>query len=71
MLAFACLDSHAGRPHLGGHLGAQLATSLWQRGWTEPAGRPRRLRLTPTGTTALRRLGIQTPAIADTSGENT
>jgi DNA-binding transcriptional ArsR family regulator len=70
MLAFACMDSHAGRPHLGGQLGAQLAASLRQRGWTEPAGRPRRLRLTLTGTTALRRLGVQTPATADTSHES-
>ncbi len=71
MLAFACMDSHAGRPHLGGQLGAQLATSLRQRAWIEPAGRPRRLRLTPTGTTALGRFGIQTPATDDTSSEST
>jgi DNA-binding transcriptional ArsR family regulator len=61
MLAFSCMDSHAGRPHLGGHIGAQLAESLRQRGWVEPAGRPRRLRVTPAGHTALRRLGIATP----------
>ena len=61
MLAFSCMDSHAGRPHLGGQLGAQLATSLRQRGWVEPAGRPRRLRVTPAGSTALGRLGIETP----------
>jgi DNA-binding transcriptional ArsR family regulator len=65
MLAFSCMDSHAGRPHLGGHLGAQLAASIWQRGWVEPAGRPRRLRVTATGNRALRRLGIHVPATAD------
>jgi DNA-binding transcriptional ArsR family regulator len=58
MLAYSCMDSHAGRPHLGGQLGAQLATSLRQRGWTEPTERPRRLRVTPAGQTALSRLGI-------------
>jgi DNA-binding transcriptional ArsR family regulator len=61
MLAYSCMDSHAGRPHLGGQLGAQLATSLWQRGWVEPTGRPRRLRVTPAGETALSRLGLQVP----------
>ncbi|HEX4258776.1 MAG TPA: metalloregulator ArsR/SmtB family transcription factor [Streptosporangiaceae bacterium] len=59
MLAFSCLDSLAGRPHLGGQLGAQLATSFRQRGWVEPAGPPRRLRVTPIGHQALTRLGIQ------------
>ena len=59
MLAFSCMDSHAGRPHLGGQLGAQLAASIRQRGWAEPAGRPRRLRVTAAGRTALSRLGIQ------------
>lgn len=70
MLAFSCLDSHAGRPHLGGQLGAQLATSLRQREWVEPTGRPRRLRVTPVGDTALRRLGIHPPATADPAGES-
>jgi DNA-binding transcriptional ArsR family regulator len=70
MLAFSCMDSHAGRPHLGGQLGAQLAASLWQRGWTAPADRPRRLRVTPTGNRALRRLGIQIPATADPGSES-
>jgi DNA-binding transcriptional ArsR family regulator len=59
MLAYACMDSHAGRPHLGGQLGAELAAAARHRGWVEPAERPRRLRLTPAGTAALRRLGIQ------------
>jgi DNA-binding transcriptional ArsR family regulator len=70
MLAFSCMDSHAGRPHLGGQLGAQLAASLRQRGWTEPAGRPRRLRVTPTGNRALGRLGFQIPAAADPGRES-
>ena len=65
MLAFSCMDSRAGRPHLGGQLGAQLATSLRQRGWVEPTGRPRRLRVTPAGHTALGHLGIHPPAPAD------
>jgi DNA-binding transcriptional ArsR family regulator len=70
MLAFSCMDSHAGRPHLGGQLGAQLASSLRHRGWVEPAGRPRRLRVTSTGSRALRRLGIHTPATADPPSES-
>lgn len=65
MLAFSCLDSHAGRPHLGGQLGAQLASSLRQRGWVEPADRPRRLRVTPAGDSALRRLGLHLPAASE------
>jgi DNA-binding transcriptional ArsR family regulator len=69
MLAFSCMDSHAGRPHLGGQLGAQLATSLRQRGWVESADRPRRLRVTPAGGRALRRLGIRVPAAAGTDRE--
>lgn len=64
MLAFSCMDSHAGRPHLGGQLGAELATSLRQRGWIESTGRPRRLRVTTDGSAALHRLGIHTPATA-------
>jgi DNA-binding transcriptional ArsR family regulator len=62
MLAFSCMDSHAGRPHLGGQLGAQLAASLRQRGWVEPTEQSRRLRVTPSGNRALRRLGIHVPA---------
>jgi DNA-binding transcriptional ArsR family regulator len=62
MLAFACMDSRVGRPHLGGLLGAELARSLKARGWVEPLEEPRRLALTTTGRRALRRLGIQLPA---------
>lgn len=67
MLAFSCMDSHAGRPHLGGQLGAQLAAAIWHRGWVEAADRPRRLRVTPAGRSALLRLGIQMPATAGTA----
>ena len=35
-LAFSCMDSLIGRPHLGGQLGAQLAASLRQTGWVNP-----------------------------------
>ena len=69
MLAFSCMDSHAGRPHLGGQLGAQLAASIRERGWAEPTGRPRRLSVTTAGNRALRRLGIDVPATADSSSE--
>jgi DNA-binding transcriptional ArsR family regulator len=62
MLAFACMDSHVGRPHLGGLLGAELARSLKARGWVEPLEQPRRLTLTTAGHRGLRRLGIQLPA---------
>ncbi len=66
MLAFACIDSRVGRPHLGGLLGAELARSLKARGWVEPLEQPRRLALTTTGHRALHRLGIQLPASTTT-----
>jgi DNA-binding transcriptional ArsR family regulator len=64
MLAYACMDSLAGRPHLGGELGAQLADALRGRGWLKASEQPRRPQLTPSGRRALRRLGItlQAPA---------
>lgn len=58
-LAFACMDSRAGRPHLGGQLGAQLADSLRREGWVRPGGEPRRLEVTAAGYTGLGRLGIR------------
>lgn len=58
MLAFACMDSLAGAPHLGGALGAELAGSLSAAGWVVPAGAPRRLTLTTAGQRALREQGI-------------
>jgi DNA-binding transcriptional ArsR family regulator len=59
MLAFACMDSRVGRPHLGGQLGAQLASALHHRGWLEPTGEPRHLALTAAGKRAMRRLRIR------------
>jgi DNA-binding transcriptional ArsR family regulator len=58
-LAFSCIDSRIGRPHLGGQLGAQLAASLLRQGWVEPTKQLRDLKLTPAGNKALRRLGIR------------
>jgi DNA-binding transcriptional ArsR family regulator len=58
MLAYACLDSLAGRPHLGGHLGRELADALAARGWVAPGAQERRLQLTPAGRRGLRRLGV-------------
>jgi DNA-binding transcriptional ArsR family regulator len=57
-LAFSCMDSRIGRPHLGGELGARLATVLRRQGWVTPAEQPRRLKLTPAGKRALHHLGI-------------
>jgi DNA-binding transcriptional ArsR family regulator len=65
MLAFSCMDSLIGRPHLGGQLGAELAISLHQRGWMKPTEQPRRLKLTPAGKRGLQRLGIRLKAAAD------
>jgi DNA-binding transcriptional ArsR family regulator len=59
MLAYACMDSLAGRPHLGGQLGAELAAALDRQRWTVPSGEPRRLALTAAGKRALRRRGIR------------
>jgi len=64
-LAFSCIDSRIGKPHLGGQLGAQLATSLHRKGWVKPTEQPRRLELTPAGSKALHRLGIPVQAAAD------
>lgn len=58
MLAFACMDSLVGRPHLGGQLGALLADSLLRRGWVAPGAQARRLEVTPAGRRALRRRGV-------------
>ena len=64
-LAFSCMDSLIGRPHLGGQLGAQLAVSLRQKGWVKPTQQPRRPKLTPAGNKALHRLGIGLEAASD------
>ncbi len=59
MAAYACMDSGVGRPHLGGHLGARLASALHARGWVARGAEPRELQLTPPGRRALRRLGVE------------
>lgn len=58
MLAFACMDSLVGRPHLGGLLGARLAAAMRERAWVQPTDRPRRLYVTDAGKRALRRRGV-------------
>lgn len=58
MPAYACLDSTLRRPHLGGQLGARIATSLSSRGWIRTDGASRRFTLTPTGRAGLAKLGI-------------
>lgn len=62
MLAYACMDSLVGRPHLGGLLGARLAGALSEREWVAPGDRSRRLELTAAGRAALRRRGIVLPS---------
>jgi DNA-binding transcriptional ArsR family regulator len=56
LMAYPCLDSSEGRPHLGGALGAELARALVARGWVEPQPGTRAARITPAGRRALRRL---------------
>jgi DNA-binding transcriptional ArsR family regulator len=56
LMAYACLDSSEGRPHLGGALGAELARTLVERGWVEPQPESRAARITPAGKRALRPL---------------
>jgi DNA-binding transcriptional ArsR family regulator len=56
LMAYACLDSSEGRPHLGGALGAALARSLVERGWVEPQPGSRAARITAAGARALPRL---------------
>jgi DNA-binding transcriptional ArsR family regulator len=56
LMAYACLDSSEGRPHLGGALGAELARSLVERGWVEPQPGSRAANVTPAGKRALRTL---------------
>ena len=55
-MAYACLDSSEGRPHLGGALGAELARTLIERGWVESEPGSRTARVTPAGKRALRPL---------------
>jgi DNA-binding transcriptional ArsR family regulator len=62
MLAYACMDSLVGRPHLGGLLGARLAEALRGRGWVRDGEHRRELTLTSAGRRGLKRLGISTPS---------
>ena len=56
LMAYPCLDSSEGRPHLGGALGAELARALVARGWVERQPGTRAARITPAGRRGLRRL---------------
>jgi len=56
LMAYACLDSAEGRPHLGGALGAALAEQFAERGWVVPEPGTRRATVTPAGRRALGRL---------------
>jgi DNA-binding transcriptional ArsR family regulator len=58
LLAYACLDSGEGRPHLGGALGAELANALDQRGWIVRGAGSRYADVTTTGRRSLKRLGV-------------
>ncbi|MDA3625967.1 winged helix-turn-helix domain-containing protein [Saccharopolyspora oryzae] len=53
-LARPCLDWTERRSHLAGSAGAHLLRSFLARGWIKRIGTSRAVRLTPTGTTALR-----------------
>jgi DNA-binding transcriptional ArsR family regulator len=56
LMAYPCLDSSEGRPHLGGALGAELAGVFAGRGWIERRPGERAARITPEGEQALGRL---------------
>jgi DNA-binding transcriptional ArsR family regulator len=58
LLAYACLDSGEGRPHLGGALGAELARALDERGWISLHPGTREADVTTGGRRALGRLGV-------------
>ena len=53
LMAYPCLDASEGRPHLGGALGAELASVLVGRGWVEPQPGGRRAVVTAAGQRAL------------------
>jgi len=55
-MAYPCLDSSEGRPHLGGALGAELARALVARGWVQRQPGTRAARITPAGRRGLRGL---------------
>ena len=58
LLAYACLDSGEGRPHLGGALGAELARALDERGWVDLHPGTREADVTTSGRSGLKRLGV-------------
>jgi DNA-binding transcriptional ArsR family regulator len=55
-LARPCLDWTERRTHLGGAAGAALCTRLFAVGWVQRVGTGRAVRVTPSGTVALRDL---------------
>ena len=57
-----CLDLTAQRPHLAGHLGAALCTTMLEREWVRRPDRTRALEVTPRGERALGDLLGITPA---------
>ncbi|MFD2467917.1 ArsR/SmtB family transcription factor [Amycolatopsis silviterrae] len=57
-----CLDWSVRKPHLAGALGTQLLAAMLERGWLARKSRERTVRLTASGSTALRgALGIEVP----------
>jgi hypothetical protein len=58
-----CPDWTERRPHLAGRLGAALLTGMLDAAWLSRRTSDRALRLTPTGRTALSRLGLTDPAL--------
>jgi DNA-binding transcriptional ArsR family regulator len=57
--AFECLDVTQHEPHLAGALGDAITESLTEKGWIEPAGEGRVMRVTQRGKSGLKRaLGI-------------
>jgi DNA-binding transcriptional ArsR family regulator len=55
-LARACVDWTERRPHLAGLAGARICERLLQRRWVVRIGSGRAVRVTPSGSTALREL---------------
>ena len=53
-----CLDWTERRHHLGGALGAALATSFFERRWIRRIDDTRALNITPEGQRQLKRLGL-------------
>jgi hypothetical protein len=55
-VARACLDWTQRRTHLAGVAGAEIRRQLMSRGWVQPTGMGRAVRVTPAGRDALRDL---------------